>query len=445
MGDPGKTYSAFNQVYTGGGFEGASGSSNDNIPAAYLNMVMFNNDLLANSAELPMAAIPITAAAFTKQKLTIGPINIPAPGFVYIYVNENSNSNNWVHFDDLKITHVRSPFVSGADYYPFGLTMSDREILTEPYRFGYQGQFAEEDTETGWNAFDLRMYDARFGRWLSPDPYGQFASPYLAMGNMPNSSVDSDGGMSSTMKWMLGTAVVGGIAGGLLDENNRARGAAIGFTAGLAAGYGLSKVNLSAGSSSIGNVYASVGDNFDPVDLSNKALQFAKDAMTTIAKRTAEEIFVKTNILDQVNYPNLMKDYNHEFDKLLPGHKWWGFDEPETINVNMYLGGDSGPYVTVDPLTKIKINISRSFPKSQLDVGYISKLKDIRAGGQNNLLLSGWGYELAPTQNFRTEGNPSRVYLTFSNKPSAIKFYDKYYIKALNSKLSEMNKKYHIK
>jgi len=152
---------------------------------------MFSNDLLT-SAELPMAAVPITAGAFTKQKITVGPFDIPAPGYVYIYVNDNSP--NWVHFDDLKITHVHSPFVSGAVYYPFGLTMSDREILTEPYRFGYQGQYAEEEAETGWNSFDLRMYDARFGRWLSPDPYGQFESPYLGIGNMPNTAVDINGG-----------------------------------------------------------------------------------------------------------------------------------------------------------------------------------------------------------------------------------------------------------
>jgi len=192
---------------------------------------MFSNDLLT-SAELPMAAIPITAGAFTKQKITIGPIDIPAPGYVYIYVNDNSNSPNWVHFDDLKITHVHSPFVSGADYYPFGLTMSDREILTEPYRFGYQGQYAEEETETGWNSFDLRMYDARFGRWLSPDPYIQYSSGYMAMGNSPSSNVDADGGWSwitAGVGFAIGAtagyvasdgdwryALAGGLAGGVL-------------------------------------------------------------------------------------------------------------------------------------------------------------------------------------------------------------------------------------
>jgi|GEM_PF-5149949 len=212
-----------NQVYTGGGFAGAAGSGNDNIPAAYLNLIMFSNDLLT-SAELPMAAIPITAGAFTKQKITIGPIDIPAPGYVYIYVNDNSNSPNWVHFDDLKITHVHSPFVSGADYYPFGLTMSDREILTEPYRFGYQGQYAEEETETGWNSFDLRMYNARFGRWLSPDPYGEFASPYLGMGNNPTNGIDPDGGFNipiGTLEFLFSadfTIAIAQATGTLLNE-----------------------------------------------------------------------------------------------------------------------------------------------------------------------------------------------------------------------------------
>jgi len=43
-------------------------------------------------------------------------------------------------------------------------------------------------------AFQLRMWDGRLGRWLSPDPYGQYASPYLGMGNNPISMIDADGG-----------------------------------------------------------------------------------------------------------------------------------------------------------------------------------------------------------------------------------------------------------
>ena len=61
-------------------------------------------------------------------------------------------------------------------------------------RHDYQGDYSEKDEETGWNAFQLRMYDSRIGRWLSTDPYGQHYSPYLSMSNNPVSNVDPDGG-----------------------------------------------------------------------------------------------------------------------------------------------------------------------------------------------------------------------------------------------------------
>jgi RHS repeat-associated protein len=114
---------------------------------------------------------------------------------------------------------------------PYGLPMENREITDEPYKYGYQGQFAEKDETTGWSQFDLRMYDPKIGRWLSPDPYGQFASGYVAMGNTPNMSVDPNGGWSwvtagigaavgagigyaATGDWQ--GALAGGLAGGLV-------------------------------------------------------------------------------------------------------------------------------------------------------------------------------------------------------------------------------------
>ncbi|WP_373518418.1 leucine-rich repeat domain-containing protein [Pricia sp.] len=83
--------------------------------------------------------------------------------------------------------------VAATDYYPFGSPMPGRNIVGD-YRYGYQGQYSEKDDETGLNAFELRMYDSRIGRWTSPDPYGQFDSPYIGMGNNPISYSDPDGG-----------------------------------------------------------------------------------------------------------------------------------------------------------------------------------------------------------------------------------------------------------
>lgn len=77
--------------------------------------------------------------------------------------------------------------------YPFGELLPSRNSLN--YRYVFQGQ--ELDTETGMEAFQLRLWDGRLGRWLSPDPYRQYASPYLGMGNNPISSIDPDGGFDT--------------------------------------------------------------------------------------------------------------------------------------------------------------------------------------------------------------------------------------------------------
>ena len=88
-----------------------------------------------------------------------------------------------------------STLLSATDYYPFGMPMPGRQVVGgELYRFGYQGEFAETDPETGKVAFELRLYDPRICKWLSTDPYREFHSPYLAMGNNPIRTVDPDGG-----------------------------------------------------------------------------------------------------------------------------------------------------------------------------------------------------------------------------------------------------------
>jgi RHS repeat-associated protein len=85
--------------------------------------------------------------------------------------------------------------LSAQDYYPFGAPMPERTFTSSSfYKEGYQGQ--PEDEETGFNAFELRLYDARIGSWLSPDPYQQYHSPYKAMSNNPFSFIDPNGGLA---------------------------------------------------------------------------------------------------------------------------------------------------------------------------------------------------------------------------------------------------------
>jgi RHS repeat-associated protein len=78
-----------------------------------------------------------------------------------------------------------------TDYYPFGMPMPGRNV-DGGYRYAFQDQ--EKDGETGMEAFELRLWDGRIGRWLTVDPMGEFYSPYLGMGNNPISLIDPTGG-----------------------------------------------------------------------------------------------------------------------------------------------------------------------------------------------------------------------------------------------------------
>ena len=60
----------------------------------------------------------------------------------------------------------------------------------------YQGAFSELDDDIGWTDFALRNYDAQIGRWVQQDPYQQFASPYVGMGDDPVNNTDPSGGLS---------------------------------------------------------------------------------------------------------------------------------------------------------------------------------------------------------------------------------------------------------
>jgi RHS repeat-associated protein len=171
----------------------------DNQPKAFLTYILFDKDMVPLGFDLDQvteaAEIPqVSPQSQSHERLHLDNIKIEKEGFIFVYVSNMSDQNMDVYFDDLRVTQQYSDIVAGGDYYPFGLEISDRQITREEYRFKYQGQYSEKDEETGWNHFELREYDPVIGRWISIDPYGQFHSPYIGMGNNPVSGVDPDGG-----------------------------------------------------------------------------------------------------------------------------------------------------------------------------------------------------------------------------------------------------------
>ncbi|MEM1405250.1 MAG: RHS repeat-associated core domain-containing protein [Bacteroidota bacterium] len=108
-------------------------------------------------------------------------------------------------------TKEESPNFSWEVYKKGG---SGSEKCVEYYRYGFQGEYSEEDSETGWNSFELRMYDSEIGRWMVTDPYGQHWSPYLSMSNDPINQIDPDGGFNDYVQKADGSVVQVGTTGG---------------------------------------------------------------------------------------------------------------------------------------------------------------------------------------------------------------------------------------
>ncbi|KYG81080.1 RHS repeat-associated protein [Roseivirga ehrenbergii] len=174
--------------------------------ASYVNYLYFDADFNYKSGDY--TPVPTgTIDALSPLTLNVTDAVIDEPGFVFIYLTNESTQASEAYFDDFKIIHKQGIVRSTADYYPFGSEITERSfsnISPNDYRFGYQGQFAEKDKETGWNAFEARMWDSNIGRWAAVDPSRQFWSGYLGLGNNPINGIDPDGRFKR--KWQAYTA-----------------------------------------------------------------------------------------------------------------------------------------------------------------------------------------------------------------------------------------------
>ncbi len=99
-------------------------------------------------------------------------------GFLYVYVsNETPNIN--VYFDNLQITHIKSPLLQEQSYYPFGLQMagiSDKALgkLDSKNKFNGGSDF-EEDYGVNLYYTDTRKYDPQTGRFMGIDELTEYS------------------------------------------------------------------------------------------------------------------------------------------------------------------------------------------------------------------------------------------------------------------------------
>ena len=86
---------------------------------------------------------------------------------------------------------VRPPKKKGVVItYPFGMLQPGRNASSNEYRYGFQGQEADDEVKGGGNSLDFgaRIYDPRIAKFLSIDPLTKnyhMWGPYQYAGNNP--------------------------------------------------------------------------------------------------------------------------------------------------------------------------------------------------------------------------------------------------------------------
>lgn len=178
------------------GLLGGNGSQNAGAPLAYINMMVFDKNFqqIGNTLFQQISTLAEEDGSnVSHEYLSISPVTITEPGYVYIYLSNENGTPVEVFFDDFKVTHQTSDIVQKDDYYPFGLTFNSYTSGTENL-YKYSGK--EEQQEWAVYDFGARMYDPAIGRFGSIDPLADLyvdLTPYNYVANNPMLLIDPDG------------------------------------------------------------------------------------------------------------------------------------------------------------------------------------------------------------------------------------------------------------
>ncbi len=129
--------------------------------------------------------------------MTLPTINVKEAGYLFTYLSYEDQSNNFVYFDDYKVTYTPTNIVQYNEYYPYGLqtaTSWTRENATGNNFLGNGG--TELNATSGLYDLEYRNYDPALARMHQVDPMAdKYASytPYNYSFNAPSNFNDVNG------------------------------------------------------------------------------------------------------------------------------------------------------------------------------------------------------------------------------------------------------------
>ncbi len=175
------TYDAFDNGLSG---VGLIGTSNDNVPAAFLNYMLFDEDMTMYKHGFVQIS---SAANMSHERIFLDDVPVEKEGLAYVWVSNESASLNWVYFDDMNVTLKEGAIIQREDYYPLGLSFNGYKR----YDPTYEG--TSSNGGLGWKDLGFRQYDQTTGRFHVVDPLAELQlgeSPYQYAGNNPINNVD---------------------------------------------------------------------------------------------------------------------------------------------------------------------------------------------------------------------------------------------------------------
>jgi RHS repeat-associated protein len=165
----------------------------------YLNSIL---DKAFSYRDMSRLYIFVFRESFTEQKISFATKDIREEGYMYVWLSYDDDSNNWVYFDDLKVTHTKTNVIQYNEYYPFGLQTSNSRTRAEAKDNRYLYNAANElNKNSGWYEMFYRGYDPALGRMLQVDPYADAftsLSAYTYGASNPISFNDPSGGILRT-------------------------------------------------------------------------------------------------------------------------------------------------------------------------------------------------------------------------------------------------------